>query len=110
MLHTSLIDNDHSVIIDPKLPYDFLLRIGEYENYPIYTLTNSKVQEMNDIRITCNPTDSYIKELFRGMTESFPNFSQDFLLYYLNSKKGLFGKLSVPLMAELRQFGKSTQV
>lgn len=110
MLDTSLVDNDHSVVINRWLPYDYLLRIGEYENYPIYTLTNSKVQQMKDIRNTCNPTDEYIKGLFKGMTESFPNFSQDFLLYYLNSKKGLFGKLSVPLMAELRQFGRSTQV
>lgn len=36
------------------------------------------------------------------MKESFPNFSSDFLLYYINSKKGLNNKLSSELMAELR--------
>ena len=35
------------------------------------------------------------------MTESFPNFSQDYLIYYLNSKKGLHSKLSVH---ELRSY------
>jgi hypothetical protein len=39
------------------------------------------------------------------MTDSFPNFSSDFLLYYINSKKGLKNKLTSKLMTELRQFG-----
>ena len=105
MLTPSLIHYKESVIIDHCLPYGYLLRIGEYDNFSIYSLTNSHLQILSDIKNNWEPSDFYIKEFFKAMTESFPNFSSDFLLYYINSKKGLKNKLSSALMSELREFG-----
>lgn len=105
ILNNLLNENKESVVIDTVLPYGYFLRIGEYENSPIYTLTNFNLQLSSDIKNTWDPTDLYIKEFFKAMTESFPNFSSDFLLYYINSKKGLNNKLSSQLMTELREFG-----
>jgi hypothetical protein len=105
MLSSSLLHNSESVIIDHSLPYGYLLRIGDYDNFSIYTLTNSRIQVLQDIKNQWEPSDFYIKELFKAMTDSFPNFSSDFLLYYINSKKGLKNKLTSKLMTELRQFG-----
>lgn len=105
MLNTLLIYNKESAVIDTNLPYGYFLRIGEYEETSIYTLTNFSLQLSSDIKNAWDPTDFYIKEFFKAMTESFPNFSSDFLLYYINSKKGLKNKLSSQLMIELREFG-----
>jgi hypothetical protein len=104
-LNTSLIDNQDSTIINPALPYGYFLRIGEYNGFSIYWMTNSSIQNIREVKSSWNPSDFYIKELFQAMTESFQNFSQDFLLYYLNSRKGLYTKLSKELIAELREYG-----
>lgn len=104
-LRTSLIDNQDSTIINPSLPYGYFLRIGEYDGFSIYWMTNSTIQNIREIKSSWNPSDFYIKELFQAMTESFSNFSQDFLLYYLNSRKGLYTKLSKELISQLREYG-----
>lgn len=105
ILSPLLVNKKESVIIDQDLPYGYLLRIGEYSNFSIYSLTNSHLQILCDVKNSWDPSDFYIKEFFKAMSESFPNFSSDFLLYYINSKKGLKNKLNSQLMAELREFG-----
>lgn len=102
-VNKKLIEDGDSAIINSTLPYGYFLRIGEYEGFEIYTFTNPNIQSIGDVRSTCNPSDYYIQELFEAITISFPNFSQDFLLYYLNSRKGLKTKFSKSLINQLRQ-------
>lgn len=96
-------------MLDEKLPYGYGVLIGDYENFPIYSLTNYHIHEATEIKNICMPDDDYVRDVFYGMTESFPNFSHDFLLYYINSKKGLNSTLPISLMSELRQ-GKVTEM
>lgn len=100
---TEFIDKNQCFLLDKLLPYGYGVLIGDYEDYPIYSLTNYQIHETLNVKNTWNPTNEYIRDVFYGMTESFPNFSHDFLLYYINLKKGLQHTLPVSLMTELRQ-------
>lgn len=99
-----LVNNKEPVIIDHSLPYGYLLRIREYSNFSIYSLTNSHLQVLSNVKNNWDPSDFNIKEFFKAMKESFKNFSSDFLQNYTNSKKGLKNKLRSQLMAELKEF------
>lgn len=47
-----MINNNQSFVIDECLPYGYILRIGAYEGYSIYTLTNPIIQQAKEIRNT----------------------------------------------------------
>ncbi|CAI2371581.1 unnamed protein product [Moneuplotes crassus] len=104
LLESLLVSNKDSAIINPDLPYGYFLRVGDYKGTSIYTLTSLSLQSSSDIKNSCDPSNFYISEFFKGIAESFPNFSPDFLLYYINSKKGLRNRLSSQLMMELRGY------
>lgn len=75
IVDTNLINDSQSFVINEILPYGYVLKIGNYETYSIYTLTNTYVQHFENIKNVCVSAEAYIKELFKGMANSFPNFS-----------------------------------
>ena len=98
----SFIDQGKCFLLDELLPYGYGVLIGDFENYPIYFFTNYDLYEKGQVKNVCKPSDQYIKDIFYGMIESFPNFSHDFLSYYINLKNGLQSPLSKTLISELR--------
>lgn len=61
MMNISLFDTNPSFEIDRWLPYGYVMRIANYENHFIYTLTNSFIDQAKEIRNTWNPSSEYIK-------------------------------------------------
>eukprot|EP00347_Sterkiella_histriomuscorum_P015677 403356113 len=95
--------------------YDMIFSLGKFDGLPIYAISNKEksyiygrpsMQPSFLKHIGTNQMDlQYISYIFKGLTESFPQFSVDYLLFYLYSKSGINQKLTVEELTTVRILG-----
>jgi hypothetical protein len=103
MLNDQIVNSNSSVVINHSLPYGYLLRITEFQGYPIYALTNSRLYKAQETKNICSPSEFYITEYYKALLESIENFSPAYLMYYITSKRGW--KMAPELKAKLKKIG-----
>ena len=89
-----------------------IFSLGKYDNLPIYGISNKEKSYING-RPSMQPSFlkhmgpnnmdiEHLSNIFKGLTESFPQFSVDYLLFYLYSKPGINQKLTVEELTTVR--------
>jgi hypothetical protein len=74
---------DGSYIFKRPSWYGNILYLGQYNGYPIFTLTNE-----NDLQPFTKPSKNYIKTIVEGIKEAH-NFDDKTILKYLRTKGGI---------------------
>lgn len=77
-----------------RVPYTFskdldfgaILSVGRLDNFDIYSLSNYHALVQNLTPVKLNPYSLQVKHWYLSIRESFPSFSDYYVLYYITSK------------------------
>jgi len=90
--------NDYSVISEE--PYGKIINLGEHEGISIFSLTCPNVS-VEPIKEKTGELANYIKLLYDTMKESFLDYSENMILYYLYKRTGINQLFSTKDLYEL---------
>ncbi|CDW74321.1 UNKNOWN [Stylonychia lemnae] len=95
--------------------YDMIFSLGKYDGLPIFAFSNKDKSYINGRPSmqpsflkhigNCQVNIEFISSIFRGLSESFPQFTVDYLLFYLYSKPGINQKLTIEELTTVRLQG-----
>ena len=73
-------------IISNEIPYGATVKLGVWEKYDIFWLTNSNLINETPIPYDINVFSDEIKKYFCCLKANFSEFSENYLIYYIKSK------------------------
>lgn len=71
--------------------------MDNFEEIPVLTLSKSDSNKLKSSK----PLKEEVQKLLLGLHESFPDYSQDFLLFYIYTKEGLHNCFTIDQLSEV---------
>ena len=85
------------MVLNKCNPEGAIVKLGEYDRIPMYSVAMPPLYPYK----TVSPDIEYLKEIFIGLLEAFPSYSQDFFMYYLYTKQGIKSNYTVTQLAKI---------
>ena len=86
-----------TLIINGEGRWGQIEKLTTYECIPIYTVISA--YSLNTP--TAPPTTTYLRQILKCLTASFPEYSSDFFLYYLYTKEGVHKHFTIDKLTEV---------
>ena len=87
-------EGDISILSDSQSIYDGIINVGELDDLPIYIMTNKKAFEVEKDIDVSPPSIEYLRDMYNGLKETFTNYSEQMLLFYLYKIKPISDNFS----------------
>ena len=75
-----------NLIISKEIPYGAVVKLGVWEKYEIFCLTNSVLIKRPPVPHKVNVFSEEVKRYYYCLKQNFPEFSENYLIYYIKSK------------------------
>jgi hypothetical protein len=91
-----------TLVLHPNYPYSQLITVGLFEGAPIYAMSAIEVHaNPYMLKFDVAPKRQLLASIFRGLQETFPDFTQNFLFIYLNQKRGIMRNVESSILRDL---------